>query len=63
MSLHTRLSKLERAITSETAEHQGQPIRPLAMTDTEYIQAVKAKRMAMGVKPSQPLPILALIGD
>lgn len=60
MSLQSRLSQLERAITSELTEHRGQPIRPQAMTDQEYIEAVKAKRTEMGLKPSQALPLLAL---
>jgi len=60
MNLQSRLSQLERAITSELTEHQGQPIRPQAMTDQEYIDAIKAKRTEMGLKPSQALPLLAL---
>lgn len=61
MNLQSRLNQLERVITSETTEHQGRPIRPDGMTDQAYIQAVQAKRMAMGLKPSQPIPILALV--
>jgi phosphate starvation-inducible protein PhoH len=60
MNLSTRLTKLESVTNASTTEHTGKPVRPLDMSDQQYLNAIKNKRIELGLKPSEPIPILAL---
>jgi hypothetical protein len=60
MNLNTRITKLEGVTNASTTEHTGKPVRPLDMSDQEYLEATKTKRIKQGLKPSYPIPILAL---
>lgn len=60
MNLNTRLTKIETINSVTNTQHQGEPVRPIGMTDQEYLEAVKAKRIELGLKPSEPIPIMAI---
>lgn len=60
MSLNSRLNRLETVTDLISAEHLGQPIRPQDMSEQKYLEAIKAKRVELGLTPNQPLPILSL---
>ena len=60
MNLNNRLTKLESVTNATTKEHEGKPVRPLDMSDQQYLQAIENKRTELRLKPSDPIPLLAL---